>query len=393
MNPTFIVMRKELREMFRDKRVRNNAIVMPMFVMLLMLSLFGFIMGVTQKENQVIHVVKADNKLIQKLKAQKVKVVEVADVAEGEKLIRSGKAQLVLRFEPDFDAKLVKDLPTPITALYDPQQGRGEIGLAVVKESLKEVNQEVGEKLLRDHGLKSESLTPANIVEQKVIVGKSQTSDLIISILPYLIVMYAFYGGLGTGSDTVAGEKEKMTLETLLMAPVARSQIAIGKFLALAVVCFLSSFSALMGVVVAGLSRAPMFSKLFHDGLGLSVEQLGAMVLVLLPTVAFFASMLLAVSAFAKNPRESQSYLALISLVVLMPALFGQVIGLTDFVSQWWIRLIPVLNTSIFLRESLQGKSDPLGLMLTIGVSAILALIGIRTAVHLFNREEVLTRV
>jgi sodium transport system permease protein len=232
-----------------------------------------------------------------------------------------------------------------------------------------------------------------SLEEQKIQVGSSDTSEFLVGFLPYLIVVYAFYGGFGSGSDSVAGEKEKMTLETLLIAPVGRSQIAFGKFIAIAVICFLSSFSALMGVVVAGMSGLPMYTKLFPNGLGVNGAQFGTMLLVLVPTVAFFASMLLAVSAFAKNTRESQSYLAMISLVVLMPAIFGQFIGFTDLASNWWIRLIPVLNTSVSLREILQGKTDPTGVGITIAVGAVLAFIGIRIAVHLFKREEVLTRV
>ncbi|HTQ10083.1 MAG TPA: hypothetical protein VMI31_08445, partial [Fimbriimonadaceae bacterium] len=132
---------------------------------------------------------------------------------------------------------------------------------------------------------------------------------------------------------------------------------------------------------------------IFPNGLGLNAGQLGTMLIVLIPTVAFFAGMLIAVSAFAKNTREAQSSMALISLVVLMPALLGNIIGLTDLASNWWIRLIPVLNTSVTLRESLQGKPDPLGIALTVGVGLVLAAIGLRVAVHLFNREQVLTRV
>jgi sodium transport system permease protein len=231
------------------------------------------------------------------------------------------------------------------------------------------------------------------MVDKEVRVGESNVSQLLVGLLPYIIVIYAFYGAFSSGSDTVAGEKEKMTLETLLIAPVGRSQIAMGKFLALAVVCFLSSFSAVMGVVIAGSSHLPMYAKLFDKGLGLDAAQLGTTVLVLIPTVAFFASLLLAVSAFAKNTREAQSYMGLISLVVLMPAIFSQIIGLTDLASKWWIRLIPVLNTSVTLRDSLQGKSNVQGIALTIAVGAVLAFIGIRIAVYLFKREEVLTRV
>ncbi len=393
MNAALLVMRKELKEFFRDKRVRTNAVVMPAMVMLLMLSFLGFISGVGEKENQVIHIVKADNKLVQRLKADKIKIVEVSSEEEGIKLIKSGKARLVLEFEPDFDAKVAEGKPTPVQALYDPQQDTAKIALRSVQDDIMKIDAEHAVAVLDAYHIDNSSLQPATVVEREIQVGKTGVSDFLISMLPYLVVLYAFYGGLGPGSEAVAGEKEKQTLETLLIAPVDRTQIALGKFFALAIICFCSSMSALMGIVIASLSKAPIYAKLFPNGLGLSGAQIGTMVLVLIPAVAFFGSLLLALSAFAKNTREAQSSMGLVSLVVLMPALFGQIIGLTDLGSNWWIKLVPVLNTSMTLRESLQGKSDGLGIVLTIVTGAVLAAIGIRIAVHLFRREQVLTRV
>lgn len=393
MNPILIVFRKELKETLRDRRVRTNAVIAPAFVMLLFLSLIGFMSGLGNKENQIIHVVKTDNQMVRNLKKDKVQIVEVADRAEGERLIRSGKARLVLEFEPDFDAKVKAGQSTTVQGLYDPQQDTSKMALGVTQEELAKENAKTAEDILRNAHVDPKTLSPASLAETKIQVGTSSTSEILIGFLPYLIVLYAFVGGMSAGSDSVAGEKEKQTLETLLIAPVGRSQIAFGKFLAIATVCFLSAFSALMGLVFAGASHLPMYSKIFTNGLGLDAGQLGTMLLVLLPTIAFFASLLLAISAFAKNTRESQSHLGLVSLLVLMPALFGNVIGFTDLASNWWIRLVPVLNTSVTLREALQGKTNPGGVLLTIAVGIVLALIGIRVAVFLFKREEVLTRV
>ncbi len=393
MNPMFIVMKKELKELFRDKRVRTNAVIMPGVMMMLFLAMFGFISGVGEKENQVVHVLGANNQLVARLKEQKFKVVELSTLDEGDKLIRQGKARLVLKFEPDFDQKFDRATPTTIEAYYDPQQDTGKIALNLVKQEIAKISEVTISKVLHEHNVDPKSLSPAMVEEKPVKVGESNVSEFVVGLLPYLVILYAFVGAMASGSDMVAGEKEKLTLETLLIAPVKRSQLALGKFLALAFICFCSSFSALLGVVIAGSSHSSLYSKIFPTGLGMTVEQFLMMILVLIPAVALFASLLIAVSAYAKNPREAQSHMAIISIAVIMPAIVGQFIGLTDLASNWWIRLIPVLNTSVVLRESLQGKSDNLGLALTVAVGALLAVIGIRVAVQLFRREQVLTRV
>jgi sodium transport system permease protein len=393
MSPTLIVYRKELKEMLRDKRVRNSAIVMPALLVLGVLAMFGFISGIGEKQNQKITIVKSNNDLVKDLRGNKVQITEVASVEDGKKLIRQGKARLVLSFPDNFDESVKAGRNAKIQAYYDPQQTTGMIALRALEEQVDKLNEDVRNSVLEKNNISKESIAPISIEEQKVKVGGNDASEMLVSMLPYLIVIWAFYGGMGSAADLVSGEKEKSTLETLLIAPVGRSQVAFGKFFALMTICFLSSFSALVGFIFAGLSGAPLFAKLFPKGLGIGAPEIGTILLILIPTVAFFASLLIAISTYAKNPREAQSYLALVSFVVIMPAVFGQIIGFTDLSANWWIRAIPVLNTSVALREALQGKSTLFGVGLTIGVGAILALIGIRIAVSLFKREQVLVRI
>ena len=103
--------------------------------------------------------------------------------------------------------------------------------------------------------------------------------------------------------------------------------------------------------------------------------------------------MLIAVSTYARNSREAQTYLALINIVVLLPAVFSQVIGLTDFGTKLWINAVPILNTANNIRNALLGRTEFLPIAITVAVSTILAVIALWIAVALFNREEVLTRV
>jgi sodium transport system permease protein len=129
------------------------------------------------------------------------------------------------------------------------------------------------------------------------------------------------------------------------------------------------------------------------NGLGLTVSGSILIILLLVPLVAFFASLLVAVSTFAKNAREAQTYLSLASFVVIIPAMFSQFIGLTEFSSASWINFVPVLNTSNNIRMTLMGKPDYAGSGIAIGICLVLAAIMVRYTVVLFQRETVLVRV
>jgi len=146
-------------------------------------------------------------------------------------------------------------------------------------------------------------------------------------------------------------------------------------------------------MILASVLKLSGTKEMFQGGFGVTPVAAGTIILVLLPLVAFFASILIAISSYAKNPREAQTYLAIVNFIVIMPAIFSQVIGLTDLGNKLWINCVPVLNTANNIRAALLGKTDWVAVGITVAVSAVLAAIAIKVAVTLFNREQVLVRV
>lgn len=384
------VTRKEAREMLRDKRVRV-AFLMPIFIVYLMIQLFGFIEhAATSAKNQTLYYVKSDNPLVKQFSSQGAQLQSVPSVREGEKEIRDGKVGVVLDFGPP---------PTPekpqetITAYYDPQKDTSQITIAALAEYIQLASKKALATTLAAHSLPPTLADPIKLQKQEVKVGTAGAGQVIVSILPYLIVLFAFTGGASLSSDLVAGEKEKNTLETLLITPVSRTDIVLGKFLALSAACLGGCIMAMLGLFLAGSSSAADKSEMFKGGFGITPVSALTILALMIPLVMFFASILLAVSTFAKNSREAQTYLALVNIAVILPAVFSQVIGLTDFGSKMWINLVPILNTANNIRNALLGRTDPMAVAITVGMSLLIALLAIRLAIWLFNREQVLVRV
>lgn len=384
------VYKKEIRDMFRDKRVRSSAIFGPIFVLVLMLTLIGFVSNsVRKKEGQKLHVIKSDSPVVAALRASKYDIVEVASVDEGKKLIKDGKAKVVLDFRPASASG-----QTIVDAYVDPKEQMAQVILGAIREGFNRQNKTLLAATLKSKGIPETAAETIKVEEKDVQVGEAGgAGEFLIGFLPYLIVVWAFYGGMSIASDLVAGEKEKNTLETLLISPARRTQIVLGKFLALATVCFMSAMSNLIGLAVLAKLHLPGSDVILKNGLGVTPTAFAITVVVLLPLVAFFASILIAISSFARNPREAQTYLATCSFVVIMPAMFSQFLGFTDAGKQLWINLVPILNSANSIRMALMGKADGVAIALTVLVSLVLALIALRVTVHMFNREEVLVRV
>lgn len=389
MNPILQVFLKEVREMFRDKRVRSAAFFGPIIMIVMLTTIFGVVLGnIDKKENQRVHVVKSVAPEIDLLRKQGIKIIEVGTLAEGEKLVKSGEARVLLDFQPG------KEGQTQVDAYIDPKNQTGKIALSIVQAIFAEVNAKNVAQLLIEKHVPMAALEKIKVNAKELQVGeKGGSSAFLVGMLPYLFVIWAFYGAMGIASDLVAGEKERNTLETLLISPVRRTQIVIGKFLALSLVSILSSLSSLVGLIGVAVLKLPGSAMMFKDGFGVTPTAAAIIMAVMLPLVALFASVLIAVSSYARNSREAQTYLTQVSFVVIMPAIFSQFIGFMDAGSAFWVNYIPILNSANNIRLALLGKPDLAGVATTVLISVVLASIALRLTVRLFNREEVLVRI
>ena len=398
MNAAYHVFRKETREMFRDKRVINGAFVMPIFLIALMMMLFGFLEGAV-KGSKAPKIVVVDTAVARRETPElfpDAKVLWVADRKAGEKMLGDGKAQVVLEYAPDFEEKLA-DGGAQIDAVYDENETLSQIALGQMSAKVMVKNRERLQGVLKESGLpvtKSDSvlLVPATLGGKE-----SKGPNPLVQLLPYLIVIWAFYGGFSTVSDMVAGEKERGTLETLLISPAHRNQIVLGKFFALALVCLISSMMSVVGLVLVRLLHLPGTATMVEHMGSIGPVQFLAIFIVLVTLVLFFSGLLLAISAAARNMREAQTYLTLVSFVVLMPAMFSQFIGFTDFGKELWIKFVPILDAAMCIREALQLKPNEhinwLGIGITCAVSLVLAAAMLQIVTKLFNRDQILTRV
>ena len=389
MSPALKVFRKEVRELTRDKRLFSSAIFGPIFLIFLMLMLFGFLEQTLSKPKVRLFVVESgrQNPIITELsKSDTFQIQYVPNYDAGMKLVETGKAKLLV------DLPASPSGPFAIKALYDPSEPTSQIAFSTFNGLIAKLNKGTLEAVLKEKGIPL-SATEAIKIEETKIHRKEAGGATLIGFLPYLIVIWAFYGGFSIVSDLVAGEKEKQTLETLLISPISRTSVALGKLGALASVCLASSLTSLIGVMVVGMLNLPVTRGIFKNGFSIGPMAVLAILAALLPLVAMFASILLSISTFAKNSREAQGYLTLASFVVMMPAMVSQFIGFTDFAQARWISFVPVLNTAMVIREVLLGKFDGSALGITVGINIVLALIAFRWSIWLFNREQVLTRV
>jgi len=396
MNGIGPIFRKEWREVMRDRRVVIGAFVMPLVLVLFMVVLFGGLNQSVKKAQVQVKiglVNEGEPNLIATAlaTAKELRATNYATTALAQAALKKGDIAAVLTFPAGFSQQLVTG-GAQVRATFDSRNPRSSIGLGVAREVVSQLNLASVRARFITLNLSGELAEPVRLRPYDVAEKTGAAAMGLVGMLPYLIVMWAFYGGVGTAADLVAGEKERGTLETLLTAPVSRQSVAMGKYLALVGVCALSCLASVGGIILAALLRMPGSTDLAaivgHSNLvtWLSIAAL------IFSLVLWFAAALLAVSSWARTMREAQTYLTVAGFIVIMPAVFSQVISFTELGANPAIVWVPVLNTAMGLREALLGQ-------LTLGAVVIpslqnlgLAVLGYAFVLRLFQQEAILRR-
>jgi sodium transport system permease protein len=307
--------------------------------------------------------------------------------------ITSQRIHARLRVPAGLDEKMVdRDDSLAIEVEWDSTWPLSDEAHRRLAAAVGESGQALRDARLAKADLPASFVAPLEVNEQNVAPKEKEALNLIGGILPYILILMCFLGGNFPAIDLGAGEKERLTLETLLVTPARRSEIATAKFL----VVFLCAMTA---AVCATASLAYTFQS------GLASPQLagilkldvrpatvGLVVALVVPLAGVFAAILLSLSIYAKSFKEAQSYMAPVQFLIIVPAALSMIPTMQlDRVTAW----IPVVNVTLGLREvlTLGGKAPPwTELAIIVGSSLLIALLALRWCARRFSRESVLFR-
>src|SRR5262249_44099080 len=212
--------------------------------------------------------------------------------------------------------------------------------------------------------------------------------DLLVRVFPFLLVMWSLAGALYPAVDLCAGEKERGTMETLLISPASREEIVWGKFLTIWV---FSGMTALLNLFSMALTTSRFSGMLTHEVLRPAAILWS--ILLLLPLSAFFSALCLSLGAYARSSKEGQYYMMPLFLVT-MPLVFLTLapgVELNPFYS-----LVPVTGVALLLQRLMTATTldqVPWGYFVPVLLpTALYGYLALRWAVMQFHREEVLFR-
>ncbi|HTU20915.1 MAG TPA: ABC transporter permease subunit/CPBP intramembrane protease [Gemmataceae bacterium] len=213
--------------------------------------------------------------------------------------------------------------------------------------------------------------------------------DMLVRIFPFVLVMWSLAGALYPAVDLCAGEKERGTMETLLISPAGRAEIVYGKFLT---IWIFSAATALLNLLSMG-ATTWHFSHMLAADAAFRPAALFWAVALLLPLSAFFSAICLAIGAYARSTKEGQYYLMPLFLVTmpLIVLTLAPGVELNHFYS-----MVPVTGVALLLQKLIAVKPPDGELwgyfVPVLAPMVVYSWLALRWAIEQFQREEVLFR-
>lgn len=206
-------------------------------------------------------------------------------------------------------------------------------------------------------------------------------------MMPLLLMIFLYSGCAAVAPESIAGEKERGTIATMLITPIRRSDVALGKILALALIAMISAASSTIGTVLAlPKMMGGVTDEVSADIYG--VQDYLLLAAVIFSTVLVLVTLISLLSALAKTIKEAQTYVMPVMLVVMglgIVGMFGG--GASQELSSY---CIPLYNSVQCMIGVFSFSALPLGVAATVGVNAAVTLLGVLILARMFNSEKII---
>jgi sodium transport system permease protein len=397
-----LVFRKEIREALRDRRTLFVTLVLPMLLYpALMIGLGTATARQQGKLREQVQRYAVAGKVPAALREALAgaRGLEEAPASSPEEDLRAGRIHLVLRAAPGFEEALASGGSARLELLHDSASEPSAEARRKAAEAVEKYRKVILSSRLEERGIPPAYIDPvvlAPAAATDVASATKRGAHVFGRILSMMLVIMVVTGAFTPAVDSVAGEKERGTMETLLVCPATRMEVVLGKFLAVMAV---SVATALGNLASMGLTFGQFASSLGVRGqVDFSIGPGTAAVIfaVLLPMAALFAALALALSTLARSTKEAQTYLTPLMLLALPLAMVSVVPNIELTLG---LAMVPVSGAVLLFRDLLLAQGEPalLGRVLpmvpvVLGATVLSAGLAIRWAAWMFGREEVLFR-
>jgi sodium transport system permease protein len=381
-----IVFTKEVVDNLRDRRTVLVSLLYPLLGPILLALLFFLLAGIISEQTEEPLPLPTVGRnyapaLISFLTQHNVEIQVAPD--DPERAVREGDEDVVLLIPEGYAETWREGRPATIQLVIDRSRQSASPAIQRLQRLLERYSQQIGAQRLLLRGISPSVVSPLAIEDLDLSTPQSQAANL-LNMAPYFIILAVFIGGMYLAIDTTTGERERGSLEPLLLNPIPRWELVIGK---LGATLLFTLFVVIETLIAFGLllNYAPI-----NIPLSFGPEIFLTIFLITIPMMLLAASLQLLVATFTRSFKEAQNY---ISLIALVPALPGMFLAFAPIKATIWTMLIPTFGQQLLINQVMRGDVvDPIHLILSAVLTLIVALLLVIITVKLYDRESVLFR-
>ena len=385
MKNIWTIMKKEFSRFFKDKRL-VLALVLPGILIYLIYSFLGN--GIFSKlggtdENYVYQIYTANMPEAFQEPFSKTDKIELHAISSEEANAVKDKVadkdtDLLVVFPDDFEEayEAVKNGTSEtypqVQLYYNTTRTEGSQAYALFSTLISEFQQEVNPYFLA--------------VPQDLATAKDTTGMIFSMIAPMLVLMFLFSGCMAVAPESIAGEKERGTFATMLVTPVKRSHIAVGKIISLSVLSLISGLCSFLGLI---LSLPKLMGGM--EGISASVYSAGSYLMLLgiiLSSVLVIVSLISVVSALAKSVKEAANMIG--PMMILVMLLGVSTMFSSGAVGSFFWYLIPLYNSARAMSGIFSFAASPVAVFITIGANVAAAVLLAFALAKMFDNEKIM---
>ena len=386
MRNIWTIMRKEFDRFFKDKRMVVSTLLLPGIMIYFVYSIMGTAMGSQfMTEEEYVYKIEAVNmpETLEGVFAEGPFDIAEVDAIDFDTLAEriSGKeVDAALVFADNFDSTVanVGTGSTDIEIYYNSTVTASSEAYSIVKSIIDSVETNIVD------------IIKVNMDTEKkydLSTEEEMAGFLMAMIMPMLMISFLFSGSMSVAPESIAGEKERGTMATLLVTPINRAHIAIGKIVSLSGIALLSGLSSFLGVIFA----LPAYMSSVMGDVDMQVygmKEYAAVLIVILATVLLIVSLISVISAYAKSIKEAGSFISPIMIVSML-------LGITTMfgggdIQPIWVYFIPMYNSVQCFAAIFSFEINMMPILVTFGSNLLYAVILGFILTKMFGSEKIM---
>nr|WP_315102767.1 ABC transporter permease [uncultured Catonella sp.] len=388
-NNIYTIFRKEMARFFKDKRLVITTLLLPGIMIFIMYSFMGNMMrqqfSVADDYVAKVYVKNMPESVNERINKGNINIKSVeGDLENEKKLVSEKEIDLVVNFPENFD-KEVAEYKTgegkapQVEIFYNSARQESSKIYGIFTEILGAYETELSNKF---------DVNADEKINYDLAAKEDMTGKIFGSMLPMLLIIFIWSGCVAVAPESIAGEKERGTIATLLVTPMSRQALALGKIFALSIIAFLSGVSSFIGTFAS----LPAMYQEMSGGINTafySSKDFAFLFVIIISTTILMVALISALSAFAKSVKESATIISPLMIVIMVISLLPM-FSKKDMETPVTMFIIPLYNSVLCMNEIFKFSYSSINVVISAVANIVFTGILVLVLTKMFDSEKIM---